>query len=72
MSLDKFKRVCYLLRERHGQENFTRTSIDNAIAQEIGTNRRTIKHSYEDLKRFHFIKGIFGTNQFFITKSCGC
>lgn len=72
MSLDKFKRVCYLLRERHGNENFTKTSIENAIAQEIGTNRRTIKENLQDLKKHGFIKGIFGTNQYFITKSCGC
>ena len=72
MSMDKFKRVCYLLRERHGNKTFLHRDIDLAVAQEIGTHRRTLKSNYEDLKKYGFIKGIYGTNQYFITESCGC
>ena len=72
MSLDKLKRVCYLLRERHGTATFIRKDIDHAIAQEIGTNHRTIQNNYALLKEHGFIKGIYGCGKYFITQSCGC
>lgn len=72
ISKDKLKRVCYLLRERHGNKPFIRKDIDDAIAEEVGTNRRTIKDNYAQLKEYGFIKGIYGSGKYFITQSCGC
>jgi hypothetical protein len=72
MTRDKLKRVCYLLRERHGQETFIRKDIDEAISEEVGTDRRTIRDNYWALKHWGYIKGIYGSGKYFITTRAGC
>mgnify|MGYP003146930608 CR=1 FL=1 len=56
MSLEKLKRVMWLLRERHPGSDLTLKQIRFAIMQEVGADKRTIKKYMDLLKELGWVK----------------
>lgn len=69
MSMKSLHRVCNLLRERFPENRFTKSEVDKAIQEEIGTHPRTLKTNYKSLKQVGAIKGTSGSCYIFVAEN---